>query len=232
MEIQYYSHLCLCGCGGQIEVKEIHKQNGIPIYIYCHHRKNIKLPKEHKQKIADSEKETKKNIEFKEKIRNKTKTLWNNPIFIKKVKEGQQKYQTLFKEEIKKRSSKIHKGKKVSEETRAKQSESHKDLLIGENNPNWNNGSSFEPYAPEFNKDLKQQILERDNYICQNPNCAHLSKKLHIHHIDYDKKNNKLKNLIVLCINCHMKTNSKKSRKYYVEFYQNIITNNLVEYIS
>ena len=55
-------------------------------------------------------------------------------------------------------------GKKYTKEQRQNISNSLKGLLIGDKNGNWNNGSSFEPYSPEFNKELKQFILERDNY--------------------------------------------------------------------
>ena len=79
-------------------------------------------------------------------------------------------------------------GKHHSEETRQKIGKAK----LGENNPNWQNGKSFEPYGLEFNKELKQQVLERDNYECLNPNCEHLSEGLDCHHIDYEKKNNNL----------------------------------------
>ncbi len=36
MEIQYYSHTCVCGCGGQIRIKKWHKWEGIPNYINGH----------------------------------------------------------------------------------------------------------------------------------------------------------------------------------------------------
>lgn len=137
-------------------------------------------------------------------------------------------------------------GKKATEETRQLMSEAQKERLenpennpmygrtgksnpmygihrFGNENPNWNNGSSFEPYAPEFNKEFKQQVLERDNYKCQDPNCDGTHKKLHIHHIDYNKNNNNLENLITLCSSCHTKTNGKKKRMFFTEFYKNII---------
>src|SRR3972149_1218555 len=81
---------------------------------------------------------------------------------------------------------------------------------FGKENPNWNNGSSFEPYSPEFSKEKKKQILERDNYECQNPNydCLEITD-LHIHHIDYNKQNNNPENLITLCNSCHSKTVGK-----------------------
>ena len=127
-------------------------------------------------------------------------------------------------------------GRKHSEESKQKIRENKPDFS-GKNNPMygktkelcpaWNNGSSFEPYSPEFNKEFKQQILERDNYICQNPECEHLSEGLDCHHIDYDKKNNILENVITLCNSCHGKTNGKNNRQYWTEFYQNIMKGKL-----
>jgi len=35
-DLEYYSHLCGCECGGRIEVKPHHKYNGIPKYIKGH----------------------------------------------------------------------------------------------------------------------------------------------------------------------------------------------------
>ena len=99
----------------------------------------------------------------------------------------------------------------------------------GEGSPNWQNGISFEPYSPEFNKEKKVQVLERDNYECQNPNCNHLSEGLDVHHIDYDKKNNSLENLTILCKSCHAKTNGKNNRQYWTEFYQNIMVNKIMD---
>src|SRR4030066_2079848 len=40
--LEYYSHLCACGCGGQIGVKEQHKYKGIPKYIHGHSRNHFK----------------------------------------------------------------------------------------------------------------------------------------------------------------------------------------------
>ncbi len=134
-----------------------------------------------------------------------------------------------------------NKGKIVSEETRQKmkkpKTEEHKEKISkslkgkysGVKSPHWNNGSSFEPYGIDFNETKKQQVLERDNYICQDPNCDGNHKKLHIHHIDYDKKNNNPENLITLCNSCHSKTNPKNKRQYYTEFYQNIMMGKLME---
>lgn len=83
----------------------------------------------------------------------------------------------------------------------------------GANHHNWQGGISFEPYSQEFSNRLKQSIRLRDGYRCQiclRPQ-NELSKNLHVHHIDYNKKNCEEDNLISLCSSCHVKTN--KDRK-------------------
>jgi hypothetical protein len=82
----------------------------------------------------------------------------------------------------------------------------------GENNVNWNGGTSFEPYTPKFNKELKEEVRKRDGYRCKE--CGYsqeeLGYKLPVHHIDYDKKNSVLDNLITLCRSCHAQTLYKR----------------------
>ncbi len=81
--------------------------------------------------------------------------------------------------------------------------------LMPEETPNWRGGASFEPYGLEFNDKLKERIRERDNYTCQECKMHQdeLGYKLPIHHIDYDKQNNLMDNLIALCRSCHAQTN-------------------------
>jgi hypothetical protein len=85
-----------------------------------------------------------------------------------------------------------------------------------EKNANWLGGKSFEPYAPEFNKDKKDEIRTRDNHTCQECNTK---KNLCVHHIDYNKKNNSSLNLITLCYRCNSLANGnrKKWTRYYNE---------------
>ncbi len=47
-------------------------------------------------------------------------------------------------------------------------------------------------------------VLERDHYKCQK--CG--KDEHHIHHIDWDKKNNTPENMITLCNSCHKKLHS------------------------
>jgi len=78
---------------------------------------------------------------------------------------------------------------------------------LGEGNPNWRGGSSFEPYDSKFNKRVKATILERDDYGCQY--CGS-HEELCVHHIDYDKWNSTKANMITLCAVCHGKTNGRR----------------------
>ncbi len=74
-------------------------------------------------------------------------------------------------------------------------------------------------YRNEFNNELKEKIRKRDKYKCRNCKLSekkHIiiyGRKLHVHHIDYNKRDNLSKNLISLCTNCHSKTNH--NRKYW-----------------
>lgn len=115
--------------------------------------------------------------------------------------------------EIRKKLSKKFKGREApwakipcSEETKKKISESNK----GTRNGAWNGGTCKNRYyGYEFSKELKQKVKDRDNNICQV-----CSKKvfLVIHHIDYNKRNHNVKNLISLCKSCHSKTNFNRPK--------------------
>ena len=67
-------------------------------------------------------------------------------------------------------------------------------------------------YPIEF-KNIKNDILKRDSYICQICGMTeeeHLiiyGSSLEVHHIDYNKQNNKGNNLMSLCKQCHIRTN-------------------------
>jgi hypothetical protein len=76
---------------------------------------------------------------------------------------------------------------------------------LKEKNPNWNGGSSYETYGYKWNRSLKRKIRERDGQKCKE--CKEKRKALVVHHIDYNKQNNKTSNLITLCRSCHSKTN-------------------------
>jgi len=87
------------------------------------------------------------------------------------------------------------------------------DKHCGENHPQWIGGLS--EYPREWNEKLKEVIRWRDGHICQL--CFNqqedVDTKFDVHHIDYDKKNCDLDNLISLCKRCHRRTNTKQDRE-------------------
>lgn len=110
-------------------------------------------------------------------------------------------------------------GRKRSIETRRRTSEA----LMGENHPNWQGGITKLPYSQDWTSSLRESIRNRDGYKCQL--CfieqCNLDEQLNVHHIDYDKQNSDLSNLISLCRSCHTKTsngNRIKWTKFFVEY--------------
>lgn len=93
----------------------------------------------------------------------------------------------------------------------------------GEASGNWLGGKTFENYPREFSKSTKLRILERDNFTCQICKLVQnqLKKTLHIHHIDYNKKNCNDHNLISLCNSCHIKTNF--NRDYWQQHFTKLL---------
>ena len=107
-------------------------------------------------------------------------------------------------------------GRKVKESTKA--------ILrtyIGKKASNWRGGTSKLPYPFLFNQQLKDKVRVRDNFICQICGIPELEcyEKLHCHHIDYNKNNISLKNLISLCRSCHAKT-STGSKNYWMKYFK------------
>lgn len=77
----------------------------------------------------------------------------------------------------------------------------------------WKGGKSREPYPISFDNQIKRQIRERDGYHCQlcGLSVEDCIRDLNVHHIDYDKNNLDLSNLIALCGYCHSRTNFKRA---------------------
>lgn len=90
--------------------------------------------------------------------------------------------------------------------------------LRKENHPLWLGGISNGEYGADFDANLKQLIKEIYGYNCQI--CKISTSILDIHHIDYDKKNNNVDNLVPLCKKCHGMTNHNRDnwKKVLTEF--------------
>ena len=89
---------------------------------------------------------------------------------------------------------------------------SHSRSTCGQNNSNWQSGTSFEPYPPEFNERFKCQIRERDNYTCAicGKHWEEGEPVHHVHHVNYDKSDTVIENCITLCGVCHSITNGDR----------------------
>lgn len=79
----------------------------------------------------------------------------------------------------------------------------------GENNPNWNGGTSW-----EFSNRIANENLIQKCCLCSS------IKFLCIHHKDKNRKNNNLDNLMIVCKSCHTKIHdtlkawNKGNKKY------------------
>lgn len=50
---------------------------------------------------------------------------------------------------------------------------------------------------------IRSMILERDGYRCRICGADPCDATLHVHHVDWDRSNNRLRNLVTLCVSCH-----------------------------
>jgi len=95
-----------------------------------------------------------------------------------------------------------------------------KGYKAGKEHYNWKGGKSFEPYGLEFNNFLREKVRKMNDFACQE--CKYTEKqlgyKLSVHHIDYNKQNNYLNNLVPLCKSCHTKTNF--SREDWTDYFR------------
>jgi 5-methylcytosine-specific restriction endonuclease McrA len=162
---------------------------------------------------------------------------YEDPEFVKMMSES--KLKMWQDEDFRKRHAEAMKPVYESLEVRNKIGKTSKELWktddfrekhSGENNPNWQGGISGEPsYPRNWNGELKESIRIRDNYKCQVCSLPQnlLDRKLHIHHIDYNKDNCDKNNLISLCHSCHIKTNTDRDK--WIEFFKLKIINKINE---
>ncbi|MEK6884660.1 MAG: HNH endonuclease [Nanoarchaeota archaeon] len=91
----------------------------------------------------------------------------------------------------------------------------YSERVMGKKNFNYVDGRSYYPYPIQFNKFLKEKIKKLDGRLCarcclseekakQNDT---LSRGLTIHHIDFNKNNCGMDNLITACKSCNVWAN-------------------------
>lgn len=147
-----------------------------------------------------------------------------------------------------------NKGKKMSDETKKKVSDSkkknptrfwlgkelsnkhkenlrlhHSHSLIGENSPNWRGGITPINKKIRQSSDLQDwriKVFQRDNFLCQMPDCDKTVRYLNAHHIKtfskYPELRRDIDNGITLCRRCHEKTLGKEEQ--FEEMLQIIVT--------
>ena len=71
-------------------------------------------------------------------------------------------------------------------------------------------------YGLDFTEKLKEEVRKRDHRKCVDCGISErsLRKRLSIHHVDGNKKNNTMDNLISLCLSCHYKRELSLKQKY------------------
>lgn len=120
-------------------------------------------------------------------------------------------------------------GHKVPPELRAKVGAANKNRewtpemlakISGPNSHAWMGGISREPYGWEWNAELREEVRRREGYKCQLCGVpqAECRRKLTVHHINYNKRDNDPLNLVALCNMCHSRTNHR--RKNWMAFFQ------------
>jgi len=100
----------------------------------------------------------------------------------------------------------------ITREDRRKQAEK----ISGPNHPLWNPNREqrFAPYTEEFEIN-KPKVRKRDNYICQL--CFKSGRT--VHHIDENKQDSSIENMVNLCGRCH-RTIHVKDKGMWIIFYQ------------
>jgi len=86
----------------------------------------------------------------------------------------------------------------------------------GVGNGNWHGGISFAKYSVEFTNELKEDVRNSFGnkcFLCGATKKENNNREIVIHHIDYNKHNNNIDNLVPLCNKDHGRTNF--SRKFW-----------------
>ena len=86
--------------------------------------------------------------------------------------------------------------------------------------------SESRPYSPHFTPRRRREIRRRDKFRCQlcgmpqRESHERWGRRLHVHHIDYDKENSDPVNLVSLCCICHGRTNIPTNQDHWTAFFR------------
>jgi len=116
--------------------------------------------------------------------------------------------------EAREKMSNSHKGKKLSKEHKDKISKSVSIALTGKKFSEETKQKQSESHKGKWTKTLKESIRQRDNFTCQYCGEKQTTRKLDVHHIDYNKENLNPDNLISLCLKCHRITSGNRDYHY------------------
>ncbi len=191
--------------------------------------KGIPCSAETKRKLSETNKGFKHTEEAKEKIRlaslGRGKGRKKSHEEIEKMVATKKAQNRKHSEEFKEMLSEKNSGKNNPFYGRKHTNETKRKIAVKLSGPNclfWKGGIAYEPYCDTWgDKDFKEDIKERDNHQCKNPDCWGTSDKLCIHHINYIKKNCHPDNLITLCISCNARAN--QDRDYWESLYSSLI---------
>lgn len=78
---------------------------------------------------------------------------------------------------------------------------------------NWQGGKTDSPYDDLWTERLRETVRRRDGNVCSECGANredNSNRELAVHHIDRDKMNCSMDNLITLCQSCHMKEHTKQ----------------------
>jgi len=163
---------------------------------------------EYHNKFPDSPLRSPFSIETKDKMRQIKKKWWDGDNWTEEMSQRRSEIATkintgrILSKDSRDKISKSLLGHKQSDETRFRKHKAKIGKNTGKDCPAYQ-GKNTNIYRG-FTNYIKHQVLKRDNYTCQELNCPNASKNLSPHHLDFNKQNNDLCNLITLCRSCHI----------------------------
>jgi len=199
---------CECNCGQVIQNQPHHKYSGTPKYLRGHYGRGIKRPS---QMGRIPWNKGKKGLQVGW-CKGLTKETSKSIILIAQKVSGDRN--PMRRPEVAKKHSFAMMGKPGY--WKGKKRPDVKEWCGGEKNYNWNpdREKRFAPYTEEFAINVPK-VRKRDNYICQL--CFNSGKT--VHHIDTDKGNGKITNLVNLCCKCNTQL-ACKDKGIWSIFYQ------------